>query len=64
MMEDYKVIAKHDLALDGDIHTWTKGKTYVVIQADSHIKIGTDQGIINYVNEVKEQVLEQFEVVK
>lgn len=63
-MADYKVVAKHDLALDGDFHTWTKGKTYVVIQADSHIKIGTNQGIINYVNEVKEQVLENFEVVE
>lgn len=63
-MTDYKVIAKHDLGLDGDIHTWTKGKSYAVIQADSHIKIGTDQGMINYVNEVKEQVLEQFDVVK
>lgn len=63
-MEKYKVIAKDDLNIIGDVHTWTKGLDYEVVQADDHIKLVTDQGQVNYVNEVKDQVLEQFELVK
>lgn len=62
-MEKYKVVAKENLHIEGDFHTWTKGLEYEVVQAEDHIKLASDQGQVNYVNEVKEQVLENFEKV-
>ena len=63
-MKKYKVIAKQDLVLEGDVHTWTKGLDYEVIQGEDYIKLTTNQGHVNYVNKVKDKVLDNFELVK
>lgn len=61
--ESYKVVAKDHLQIEGDFHTWTKGLDYEVIQMEDHIKLTSNEGQVNYVNDVKKQVLEQFNVV-
>jgi hypothetical protein len=61
MMKKYRVIAKHDL--NTDRHTWTKGLDYEVVEKDGYFILASDQGSVNYFNEVKSAALEEFREV-
>jgi hypothetical protein len=59
MMISYRVIAKDDLEMG--VHTWTKGLNYEVVEKEDYFTLASDQGQVNYFNEVKEVVLGMFE---
>jgi hypothetical protein len=58
-MNKYKVIAKDDL--EAKHHSWTKGLDYEVVQNNSSITLASNEGQLNYSNDVKEAVMENFE---
>lgn len=60
-MTKYKVVAKYDL--QAYLHTWTKGLEYELIEREGCITLASNEGSINYVNEVKGQVLENFKIM-
>lgn len=57
-----RIIAKDDL--EAYPHTWTKGLDYELIEYEDYIKLASNQGHVNYVNEVKNDVLNMFQEVK
>ena len=58
-MNRYKVIAKCDLYARP--HTWTKGLDYELVEREGAFTLASNEGSINYVDKVKEQVMENFE---
>lgn len=58
----YKVITKTNLSAHP--HSWTKGLDYEVVERPDYIILASNEGQVNYLNEVKEYVFEQFEVIK
>lgn len=54
----YKVIANDDLYTFP--HSWTKGLDYEVIEKDNYFSLSSNEGQLNYVNDVKEEVLKCF----
>jgi hypothetical protein len=57
-MNVYTVFAKADLQLE--VHDWTKGLDYQVIEYDRYFTLASNQGSINYNNSAKEEVLANF----
>lgn len=41
-------------------HTWTRGLDYELIEYEDYIKLASNEGGLNYANEVKEDVLNGF----
>lgn len=60
-MMEYKAIAKSDLLAYP--HTWTKGLDYQLVQKDGYFILASNEGSINYSDEVKDQALEEFKVI-
>lgn len=56
-----KVIAKDNLYASP--HSWTKGLDYEIVEKESHIQLASNEGHVNYVNKIKNKVLENFEIV-
>ena len=54
-----RMIAKDDL--EAYPHTWTKGFDYELIECEDYIKLASNEGHVNYVNEVKNDVLNMFQ---
>lgn len=61
-MKTYRVIANDDL--ECGVHTWTKGLDYEVIEKADYFIIASNEGSLNYFNEVKDDVLANFKVVE
>lgn len=61
-MEKFKVIAKEDLNIHGEPHTWTKGLEYEVVQHKDCFTLTSDQGQVNYYNLLKDEIHESFKV--
>lgn len=57
-MGKYKVLAKE--AMDAYPHTWTKGLDYEVIEKENSITVTSNEGQLNYVNDVKAEILAKF----
>ncbi|PAF19729.1 hypothetical protein [Terribacillus saccharophilus] len=62
MNKTYQVKAKDDLQVD--VHTWTKGEVYEVVEKSDYLTLASDQGALNYYLRVKKQVLGEFEVLE
>lgn len=54
----FKIFAKENL--EAHPHTWTKDLDYIVIEKDDYFTITSNEGTLNYVNEVRDSVLEEF----
>lgn len=57
----YRIIAKDDLSIPTG-HTWTKGLDYEVIEMPSIFILASNEGQMNYTQEVKRYVFGVFEV--
>lgn len=57
----YKVKAKANL--NAYPHSWTEGLEYQVILKDDYFILASNEGSINYFNEVKEYVFKEFEIL-
>ncbi|MFS0560113.1 hypothetical protein AB1K91_05185 [Terribacillus sp. 179-K 1B1 HS] len=62
MNKTYQVKAKDDLQVD--VHTWTKGEVYEVVEKSDYMTLASDQGSLNYFLTVKEKVFGEFEVLE
>lgn len=61
-MKTYRVIAKDNL--EAGRHTWTKGLDYEVVEKTDYFSLASNEGSLNYYNEVKNAVLEYFKVIE
>lgn len=52
------IIAKNNL--EAEPHTWTKGLDYELIEKKDYFTLSSNEGSVNYVNEVKDEVLLNF----
>ncbi|MGN4128052.1 hypothetical protein ACMGD3_24060 [Lysinibacillus sphaericus] len=55
------VVAKEDL--EAKPHTWSKGLDYELIEKKDFFTLTSNEGSVNYVNNVKQNVLVNFEKV-
>lgn len=55
-----RVIAKDNLYASP--HSWTKGLDYEIIEKSNYFTLASNEGQVNYVNTIKEDVLENFEM--
>ncbi|MFJ6415037.1 hypothetical protein ACIQLG_19850 [Terribacillus saccharophilus] len=62
MNKTYQVKAKDNLQVE--VHTWTKGEVYEVVEKSDYMTLASNQGCLNYVLTIKEQVLGEFEVLE
>lgn len=60
-MNKFIVIAKENL--ESYPHTWTKDLDYELVQKDGYFTLVSNEGQLNYVNKVKEEVMENYEVL-
>ncbi|MEI2465143.1 hypothetical protein [Niallia taxi] len=60
-MNKYTIIAKDDL--ETFPHTWTKGLDYEIVQKEHSFTLASNEGQLNFVNKVKDAVMENFEVL-
>lgn len=61
-MKTYRVIAKDDL--EARPHTWTKGLDYEIVEKTDYFTLASNEGSLNYFNEVKNVVLGNFKVTE
>lgn len=61
-MNVYRVVAKDNL--EAYPHTWKKGLDYEVVEKDDYFTLASQQGQVNYLNTVREDVLANFEKVE
>lgn len=59
-MSKNTVIAKENLYAHP--YTWTKGLDYEMVQKENYFTLASNEGQVNYVDKVKDQVMENFEV--
>jgi len=58
-MNTYKVVAKEDMIASS--HTWTEGLDYEVVEKDDYFILASNEGQLNYMNTVKDAVMNNFE---
>lgn len=61
-MKSYKVIAKDDYFQHP--HSWKKGLDYEWVDKEDYFTIASDQGSLNYHNDLKPKLSELFETVE
>jgi hypothetical protein len=61
-MIKYKVIANTNL--NAHPHSWTKDLDYEVVEMSDYFILASNEGQVNYLNEVKEYVFKEFEIIK
>lgn len=58
----YRVVAKDNL--ESGLHTWTKGLDYEVVEKTDYFTLASNEGSLNYYNEIKNDVLENFKAIE